>query len=102
MSVGYAIGTQHAALLRLFEKWSKPMPSNPKRARGLGNEARAELTNVQMHIGDADRKLERLAKTDIDASNARVSLWQALVGIVNIFGLGRDESEGTNGNGHSD
>lgn len=75
------------------------MPTRPTKPRGLGKVASDELSNVQLHIGDADRKLERLSRTDLDASNARVSLWQALVGIANIFGLGRDDSE--NGHGHT-
>ena len=100
LAFGFAIGTQYERILRWLQEKGKTMPSNPKEPRGLGNKARERLTDVQMHVGDADRKLEKLASSNLDASNARVSLWQALAGIAGLFGMGRDPEENGNGNGH--
>lgn len=79
------------------------MATKPTKPRPLGNEAREKLGNVELHIGDADRRLEKLSQTNLDASQARTSLWQALVGIAGIFGMGRDNGDeggnGSNGNG---
>ena len=92
----YAAGTQHKRL----QEWmkGKTMP-NPKTPRGLATVARERLTDVQLHVGDADRKLEKLSASNLDASNARVSLWQALAGIAVLFGMGKDKDE-DNGNGN--
>ena len=93
----YGAGTQYARLVRWMK--GKTMPSNPKKARGLGYEASKKLDEVQFHILDADRQLEADAKTNVRSANARTSLWQAIAGIFGIKAMGTDNGE-ENGNGH--
>ena len=95
----YWAGTQYTRLREYLK--GKAMPSNAKKARPLGNEAREKLEVVRDYVGDADRKLEKLSQSNNEASQARISIWQALAGLAYIFGMGRDNSdENGNGNGH--
>jgi hypothetical protein len=96
----YWAGTQYTRLREYLK--GKTMPSNPKKARPLGNEAREKLEHVQFHILDADRQLETDSKSNLNSAGARISLWQAVAGIFDIFRMGRDHSDDNGSNGHAE
>lgn len=96
-ALGYAIGTQHARILRWFEKWSNTMPSKPNGPRPPGRYVRQQLQEIDIHAGAADRRLEGLAETNIDAARAQGLLRLIQVGVARLLGMGVDDED--NGNG---
>ena len=89
----YYAGTQHSRAMRVIR--SIFMPTNPAKPRAPAPYVRQQLHDIEMDLGDADRELEPLARTELHAARAQTSIWKALRKVAGILGMGVDD----NGNG---
>ena len=93
--LGFAIGRNY---LRIAVWMREHAMSNAKNPKAVATVARKKLEEVEMHLGDADRELEQLAKRELAASRARTSIWKALWSLVQVPGM---KDNGDNGNGQN-
>jgi hypothetical protein len=100
LAIGYAIGTQHARLVALIEKWSHPMPSKPNGPRPPSREVRNALKKAELELGVADFNLSSMADDSHKVSRALLAVWRVKSAIRWMLGLGTDKDEDDNGNGN--
>lgn len=75
------------------------MPTNPTKPRAPSRHVRQQIQEIEMDAGAIDRKLERLAQTDLEASQSQGLARRILVAAARLLGMGVDD--GDNGNGDS-
>lgn len=75
------------------------MPTNPTKPRPPSRHVRQQIQEIEMDAGAIDRKLERLAQTDLDASQSQGLARRILIAAARLLGMGIDDTENGNGNG---
>jgi glucose-6-phosphate-specific signal transduction histidine kinase len=75
------------------------MSSNtrPTKPRAPGRHVRQQIQDIEIDAGAIDRKLDRLAQTDIEASQAQGLARRILVATARLLGMGVDDDNGSNG-----
>jgi hypothetical protein len=73
--------------------------TRPTKPRAPGRHVRQQLQEIEFDLGAADRKMERLAQTELEASQSQGLVRRAALAVARLLGMGVDDSE-SNGNGH--
>lgn len=96
-AIGYGAGSQHARLLAWVR--SKNMAGKPNGPRPPGRYVRQQLADIDLDAGAIDRKLERLAETDIAAAQSQGLARRIQTVVARLLGLGVDDGEPVPQNG---
>lgn len=70
------------------------MPSKPNGPRPPGRHVRQQLQDIEVDAGAIDRKLERLAQSELDASHSQGLARRIQLACARLLGLGVDDENG--------
>lgn len=94
--LGYFLHDRISIWVRSHRMSSSTRPTKP---RPPGRYVRQQLQEIDVHAGAADRRLEQLSETSIDAARAQGLIRLIQLGIARVLGMGVDDEDTSNG-GH--